>query len=137
MDLNAIANLYRHTPVLSTNELDMLSVKAASSIAHIESLASAAYEIGVVTAIHKNEVEGYKGAFMTALTPYVLAGDFMEDVVAHVRHIVNAFRNGAGDWIDTSTVAFQLDENNHAFCTVFHSASVLASMEKDGYGLNR
>lgn len=137
MDLNAIANLYRHTPVLSTNELDMLSVKAASSIAHIETLATSAYELGIVTAVHQSEKKGYEGAVMTALTPYLLDGDFMEDVVAHVRHIVNAFHSGAGDWIDTSTVAFQLDENNHAFCTVFHSASVLASMEKDGYGLNR
>lgn len=129
MNINEIAKLYRHTAVLNNDDVAMLRLEAASSIAHIESLASAAYEIGVVTAIHKNEVEGYKGAFMTALTPYVLAGDFMEDVVAHVRHIVNAFRNGAGDWIDTSTVAFQLDENNHAFCTVFHSAEVIAAME--------
>ena len=129
MNINEIAKLYRHTAVLNNDDVAMLRLEAASSIAHIESLASAAYEIGVVTAIHKNEVEGYKGAFMTALTPYVLAGDFMEDVVAHVRHIVNAFHSGAGDWIDTSTVAFQLDENNHAFCTVFHSAEVIAAME--------
>lgn len=126
MDLNALSNLYRHTPVLTNDDASMLKVKAASSIAHIETLATTAYELGLVTAVHRKDFIGYNGAVMTALTPYFLDGDFMDDVVGHVQRIVNAFHKDAGNWITPGNVGFQLSEDNHAYCTVFHSAALLS-----------